>query len=139
MTHNASLDISEVAKQSGLPASTLRFYEEKQLISSIGRRGLKRLFAYNILEQLDFIALAQRAGFSLTEITEMFNAHGFYKVNRDKLREKAQELDIKIKQLQATRDGLLHAADCGAPSHRECPTFQRLLKLAGKSAARKKA
>lgn len=139
MTYKATLDISEVAKQSGLPASTLRFYEEKKLISSIGRRGLKRLFAYNILEQLDFIALAQRAGFNLSEIAKMFNAHGFYQIDRDKLKQKAKELDIKIKQLQASRDGLLHAAACKAPSHRECATFQRLLKLAGKSAAKKKA
>jgi len=34
------MDIAEVAKRSGVPASTLRFYEEKGLISSIGRQGL---------------------------------------------------------------------------------------------------
>ncbi len=36
------MDIAEVARRSGVPASTLRFYEEKALISSIGRRGLRR-------------------------------------------------------------------------------------------------
>ena len=36
------MDISEVARRSGVPASTLRFYEEKRLIASIGRRGLRR-------------------------------------------------------------------------------------------------
>jgi len=38
------MDITEVAKTSGLPASTLRFYEEKGLIQSTGRVGLRRLF-----------------------------------------------------------------------------------------------
>jgi DNA-binding transcriptional MerR regulator len=38
------MDITEVARRSGLPSSTLRFYEEKGLIRSIGRRGLHRLF-----------------------------------------------------------------------------------------------
>lgn len=38
------LDIAEVARRTGLPPSTLRFYEEKGLIASIGRRGLRRLF-----------------------------------------------------------------------------------------------
>ena len=34
------LDIAEVARQSGIPASTLRFYDEKGLIASTGRRRL---------------------------------------------------------------------------------------------------
>ena len=38
------LDIAEVAKRSGVPASTLRFYDESGLIASVGRRGLRRLF-----------------------------------------------------------------------------------------------
>jgi len=46
-----NLDIGEVADQCGLPASTLRFYEEKGLIKSIGRRGLRRVFAGQVLER----------------------------------------------------------------------------------------
>lgn len=38
------LDIAEVASRSGLPPSTLRFYEQKGLIASVGRHGLRRLF-----------------------------------------------------------------------------------------------
>ena len=38
------LDIVAVAQQSGVPASALRYYEEKGLIASVGRRGLRRLF-----------------------------------------------------------------------------------------------
>ena len=45
----SELDISVVAKRSGVPASTLRFYEEKGLIASVGRRGLKRLFEPQVL------------------------------------------------------------------------------------------
>jgi DNA-binding transcriptional MerR regulator len=40
----ASMDIAEVARISGVPASALRYYEEKGLIASVGRRGLRRLF-----------------------------------------------------------------------------------------------
>ncbi|WP_448549240.1 MerR family DNA-binding transcriptional regulator [Thalassotalea fusca] len=43
------MDISKVAKLSGVPASALRFYEEKGLIHSIGRHGLKRNFAPSII------------------------------------------------------------------------------------------
>lgn len=55
------MDISEVARRSGVPASTLRFYEEKGLIASTGRRGLRRLFPANVLERLALIALGRSA------------------------------------------------------------------------------
>lgn len=38
----SNLDIAEVARRSGVPASALRFYEEKGLIASNGRQGLRR-------------------------------------------------------------------------------------------------
>ena len=46
------MDISQVTKQSGVPASTLRFYEKKCLISSVGRHGIRRVFSEDILEPL---------------------------------------------------------------------------------------
>ena len=64
------MDIAEVAKRSGVPASTLRFYEEKGLISSIGRQGLRRVFNDSILERLALIALGRAVGFSLDEIAQ---------------------------------------------------------------------
>lgn len=57
------MDISEVAKRSGVPASTLRFYEEKGLIVSVGRHGLRRQYNANVLEQLALIALGRSAVF----------------------------------------------------------------------------
>ena len=123
------LDIAEVARASGLPASAIRFYEEKGLVSSIGRRGTRRLFEPSILERLALIALGRAAGFRLDEIQAMFAMGGA--IDRDQLRAKADELDLRIKQLQAMRDGLRHAADCPAPSHAECPTFQRMVRVAG--------
>ena len=50
------MDITEVAQHTGLTASTLRFYEEKELIASIGRRGLHRVFDPRVLERLALIA-----------------------------------------------------------------------------------
>ena len=66
------LDISQVAKRADVPASTLRFYEEKGLIRSIGRRGLRRLFDPSVLERLALIGLGRASGFSLEEIARMF-------------------------------------------------------------------
>jgi DNA-binding transcriptional MerR regulator len=122
------MDIGEVAKRSGIPASTLRCYEEKGLIASRGRRGLRRLFEPQVLERLALIALGQSAGFSLDEIARMFGADGRPRIDRALLAAKAGELDGTIRRLSAMRDGLRHAAACPAPSHMQCPTFRRLLR-----------
>jgi DNA-binding transcriptional MerR regulator len=129
------LDIAEVAQQSGVPASTLRFYEEKGLIASVGRRGLRRLFAAGVLERLALISVGRSAGFSLEEIGHMFAPGGVPRIDRQMLAAKADELDRTIRRLSAMRDGLRHAAACPAPSHMECPTFQRILRAAASGAA----
>lgn len=121
------MDIAEVARRSGVPASTLRFYEEKGLIASVGRRGLRRLFNPGVLERLALVALGRSAGFSLDEIARMFAPDGRPQIDRRALAAKAEELDGTIRKLSAMRDGLRHAAVCPAPSHMECPTFRRLL------------
>lgn len=130
------MDIAEVAKASGLPASTLRFYEEKGLIQSNGRNGLRRRFSADVLERLALISLGRSAGFSLDEIAEMFTPEGA-EINRSLLLAKAEELERKIKELTAVRSGLLHAAACTASNHFECPKFLRLLHIAGKNRFRK--
>lgn len=124
------MDISEVAQCSGLPASTLRYYEEKGLIRSIGRRGIRRVFGANILEQLALISLGRTAGFSLEEIANTIGATENPNIDRKLLLKKADELDQSIKKLTAMRDGLHHAALCTAPSHMECPKFRRLMAMA---------
>ena len=128
------MDIAEVAKRAGVPASTLRFYEEKGLISSVGRQGLRRVFNTSVLERLALIALGRAAGFSLDEIARMLGTKGNPDIDRELLISKADELDRRIGKLTAMRDGLRHAAVCSAPSHMECPKFRRLLGLAASGA-----
>ncbi|MGO9673212.1 MAG: helix-turn-helix domain-containing protein [Methylocella sp.] len=128
------LDIAEVARRSGVPASALRFYEEKRLIASIGRRGLRRLFDPGVLERLALISLGRAAGFSLDEIALMFTSDGQPRIDRQMLLAKARELDRTIRRLNAMREGLRHAAACRAPSHMECPTFRRILRAAASGA-----
>jgi DNA-binding transcriptional MerR regulator len=126
------MDITEVAKASGLPASTLRFYEEKGLIHSHGRRGLRRLFDAAVLERLALISLGRTAGLSLDEIGSMLTPDG-PAIDRALLARKADELDDMIRDLTAMRDGLRHAAACKAANHLECPKFLRLVRIAGTS------
>ncbi|MDF3822090.1 helix-turn-helix domain-containing protein [Leptospira sp. 96542] len=124
------MDIAEVAKRSGLPASTLRYYEEKGLIASVGRNGLRRTFEPRVLEQLALISLGQVAGFSLDEIARMFTPDRRPDIKRTMLESKANQIDALVIKLRAMSRGLRHAANCPAPSHMECPSFRRLLKAA---------
>lgn len=124
------LDIAQVSRQSGVPASTLRFYEGKGLIASHGRHGLRRQYPASVLDRLSLIALGRAAGFSLDEIGRMFAADGQPLIDRQLLAAKADALDRTIRRMIAMRNGLRHAAVCPAPSHSECPTFRRLLRAA---------
>ena len=124
------MDITEVVQRSGIPASTLRYYEQKGLIASSGRRGLRRVFDPKVLERLALIKLVRAAGFSLDEAARMFGPDGRPRIDRQMMAAKAKELDRTISELSAMRDSLRHAVACPAPSHMECPTFRRLLKAA---------
>ncbi|MBV6305331.1 helix-turn-helix domain-containing protein [Candidimonas humi] len=124
------MDISEVVRRTGVPASTLRFYEKKGLISATRSTGERRHFAPDVLDQLGLIALGQAGGLSLDEIGAMLSPTGAPQVDRNLLMAKADEIDATIKRLRAMSEGLRHAAECPAPSHAQCPTFQRLVKVA---------
>jgi DNA-binding transcriptional MerR regulator len=130
------LDIAEVAQRSGIPASALRHYEEKGLIASVGRRGLRRLFDPDVIERLALIALGRAVGFSLEEIARMFAKDRRVRIDRRMLAAKAAELDRKIRDLTAMRNGLRHAVECSAPSHMECPKFRRILRAAAAGAVK---
>ncbi|CTQ53962.1 Copper export regulator [Roseibium album] len=123
------LDISEVSKQTDIAASAIRHYEEKGLITSLGRRGLKRLFGPEVLDQLALISLGKKAGFSLDEIKTMFGPDGRPAISRPRLFDKADDLDRQIEHLTSLRDMIRHVAECPAPSHMECPKFRQLLRL----------
>ncbi|MDP9521597.1 helix-turn-helix domain-containing protein [Pseudomonas putida] len=135
------MDIADVAKRTGVPASTLRYYEKKGLLKSLAGRGQRRQFAADVADRLALIALGQAAGFSLDEVGAMLVD---LQVDRQMLIAKADDLDAKIKRLQAMSKGLRHAAQCPEEDHLACLKFQRLMKRSaagalGEKQARAKA
>ena len=131
------MDIGELARLSGAAPSALRFYEEKGLIRSIGRRGLRRQYAPEAVDRMALITLGRAAGVSLSDIGRMLPSDGKARVDRQLLAARAGEFDQQIRRLTRLRDGLRHAAECKAPDHLECPRFRRLMGLAVSRAARK--
>jgi len=125
------MDIADVAKRTGVPASTLRYYEKKGLLKSLAGHGQRRQFAPDVADRLALIALGQAAGFSLDEVGAMLVD---LQVDRQMLIAKADELDARIRRLQAMSKGLRHAAQCPEEDHLACPKFQRLMKLSAAGA-----
>ncbi len=68
--------IGSVAKESGLPIKTIRYYDELGLLKTCGRneRGY-RLFDASVFNRLSFIKRAQSLGLSLAEIKEFLDVH----------------------------------------------------------------
>jgi len=68
----------------------------------------------------------------------MLSPRGAPRIDRQVLAAKADDIDATIKELQAISRGLRQAAACPAPSHAQCPAFQRLLKAAAAGALRRR-
>ena len=127
-----TLDIRDVSARSGLPPSTLRYYEEIGLISPAGRQGQRRQYEPETVMRLSLIALGKTAGFSLEEIAGMIGQDGQPDIPRAELHARADGIDRQIRDLTALSNAVRHVADCPAPSHMECPTFRRLLRVASR-------
>lgn len=128
----AELDIGEVARRSGLPVSTLRYYEEKGLIRSSGRNGLRRLFDPDVLDQLALITLGRLAQFKLDELPGLLPDAAGTALDRERITAQADALDRQIEELTALSRILRHVAKCRAESHFACPRFRKLLRIAFK-------
>src|SRR5260370_26085349 len=67
------LTISEVAKQAGIHASAIRYYESVEILPAPRRINGRRLYDSSVLHRLPVIHMAQRAGFTISEIRTSFN------------------------------------------------------------------
>src|SRR5688572_18827173 len=66
--------IGEVARRSGVPAPTIRFYEEQKLVSRAARSPAGyRLYSDRVLDELGFIKRSQRLGLTLDETREILS------------------------------------------------------------------
>ncbi|MDP3340706.1 helix-turn-helix domain-containing protein [Frigidibacter sp.] len=130
------LDISEVVASSGLPASTLRYYESLRLITSAGRHGLRRQYEPEVIQRLALIDMGRAAGLSLGEIGALFGRKATPDIPREDLHQRALALDSEARGMMALATMMRHVADCPAASHMECPSFLKLLRVGSAHRAR---
>src|SRR5882762_5808823 len=69
-----TLTIRDLAKEFGVSARTLRFYEEKGLLDP-ARRGEQRLYSRRDRARLAYVLAGKTVGFSLEEVREMLDLY----------------------------------------------------------------
>ena len=121
------IDIATLAKQTGIPAHTLRYYETRGLIAPVSRSGLKRVFADDVVLKLQLIQLGQQVGMSLDDINLAFGLNADMAVKRSALAQKAATVASQIRQLQTVQTLLQHLLACPHEQHLDCPEFLALL------------
>ncbi len=119
------LTVGEAAERSGLPVSTLHFWESKGLIRSVRSEGNQRRFARPELRRIAVIKIGQRAGVPLAEIRELLDTLPADRAvsvrNWAALsRRWKQSLDDRIARLIALRDQLGQCIGCGCLSLDKC-------------------
>ena len=119
-----NLTISEVAHRTGVPASTLRYYESVGLLSAPARVSGRRRYTAEVLDQLAVIRLAQEAGFTIAETQTLL--HGFSSETppperwRELATRKLPEVDALIARAQMMRRILETGLACACLSLEEC-------------------
>ncbi len=108
--------IGEVARRSGLSASRIRFYEARNLIPPSARQDNGyRDYSEPTVSTLQFIAGAQRLGFSLSEIRRGLSPTGGAMPSEPEmvvaLRKKLTEVEAHIREAKARRCEILAAID----------------------------
>ncbi len=120
------LDVGAVATHAGVPVSTLHVWEKAGLIAPVGRNGLRRQYAPDVLSRIAIIVLSQRCGFTLAEVGELLqNSSG--PEREAQLRQKLAELTERRAQLDTAILTIEHTLRCPHPVQAECPTFLELL------------
>lgn len=118
------LNIGEVARQSGLKVSAIRYYESLGLLSPVRRVHGHRRYHPDIFERLAFIQTVQQVGFNLEQILELIKA--FESSNspvtlcQGMARQKLAEVDKLIARLKNVRRTLAESLNCDCANLNEC-------------------
>lgn len=132
MKNFGMVTIGEAALRAGVPAKTIRFYEEAGIIKP-AVRGNNRYRAYSEsdVQTLSFVRRARALGFSLKDVASLLELYSNnHRASRDVKRlalKHVAELDRKLKELTAIRNTIAELARrCNGNDRPECPILDEL-------------
>ena len=118
------LTITEVARRAGVRATTIRYYESINVLPQPRRANGRRRYDPAILDRLAFIHVAQRLGFTLTEIVLLFEqrdmAVPLSECWQAMARAKLTDVERLIRHAREVRQTLISGLRCGCPNLHEC-------------------
>lgn len=120
MGEEGVLSITQVVKATGLQSSALRYYEREGLIKPAGRASGRRLYEKSVLQRLAVISLLREVGFTINEISELFDRRGKGMPWRGLAEDKLGEIDAHLERVRAARELLSAALRCGCSSLESC-------------------
>jgi len=126
------MNISDVAKKTGLTSKAIRFYEQKGLVTPPlrGENGY-RSYSQQHLNELTLLRQARQVGFNLEECGELvnlFNDPARHSADvKARTLQKVAEIERHISELQAMRTQLLTLAEaCPGDEGADCPIIDNL-------------
>ena len=118
------LTISEVARRSGVRATTIRYYESIKVLPEPRRANGRRRYDPAILDRLAFIHVAQRLGFTLGEIVLLFEQRDTVAPLSERwqamAREKLADVERLIRHAREVRQTLRSGLRCSCPNLHDC-------------------
>lgn len=125
------MNIGDVAERSGLPAKTIRYYEDIGLIYPHRSANGYRCFAEADLHKLAFLARARALGFTIEDCRTLLGLYEDETRASSDVKELAQQhlskIQTKIADLQAMQDTLSELVNCCAGDNRpDCPILKDL-------------
>lgn len=123
----ASLSIGELSRRTGVPASTLRYYDTVGILPGPERVSGRRRYGEEVVQHVALIQLAQQAGFTLGEIGALFG--DFTDPIRTSSRwrvmakHKLDEIESSIDRLQNMKALLEEGLRCRCLTLQDCAIF----------------
>ena len=128
------MKIGEIAARSGVPAKTIRFWEEQGLLPEPSRTEAGyRLYDATTIDRLTFVRHAQAAGFALDQIRQVLDIGDSGAAPCQHVSEliagRLVDVDARIAELEATRDHLrVLAKRAAAQDPAECEGYCSILR-----------
>jgi MerR family transcriptional regulator, copper efflux regulator len=125
------MNIGDVSRLSGLPAKTIRYYEDIGLVAPQRSNNGYRSFRDSDLHKLTFMGRARSLGFTIEDCRNLLALYDDRERASSDVKVIAREhlgrIDQKLKELQEMHETLTHLVDECAGDHRpDCPILAGL-------------
>ena len=128
------MNIGDAAKRSGLPAKTIRYYEDIGLITPLRDANGYRAFRESDTHKLSFLGRARALGFTIEDCRNLLALwEDTSRASADVraiAKEHLSQIETKIRDLQSMRDTLSDLVrDCAGDDRPDCPILNDLSKV----------